>query len=176
MSQKEVMVDIETLGTTPNSVILTIGALKFERNKGLQKLEDLEQFSCRIDVNSCVYLGLEINKETEEWWENQSEVARNEVFNTENRIPIKEALLKLSDFCRGCKCFWANSPNFDFVILENCYRKCGLEYPWKFWLLRDTRTVYDLGNVRLIGTAHTSLSDCYNQYLVLKSALTNLGF
>ena len=66
---------------------------------------------------------------------------------------------------------------FDFIILENAYKICNLLVPWKFWSLRDCRTVYDLANTKLssIGeTKHNSLDDCYNQILCLRKSLKKL--
>jgi len=83
-------------------------------------------------------------------------------------------LIELTNFLKDCKYIWANSPNFDCVILENAYRCCNLEIPWKYWNLRDCRTIYDLGNTSLKSitaeTKHNSLEDCYNQILCLNKA------
>ena len=49
----EIMIDIETLSTTPNALILTIGAIKFNRNEDVKDLKELETFYVRIDQNSC---------------------------------------------------------------------------------------------------------------------------
>ena len=100
-----------------------------------------------------------------------------EALLNKDRINLDEGLKKLSKFIKNSKNVWCHSPNFDCVILENAYRLCNLEIPWKFYNLRDTRTIYDLGNVKLktIGeTKHHALHDCYNQILALKQSLTNL--
>ena len=109
----------------------------------------------------------------------QSKDAQNEVFGGENRVNIKEALLALTKFIKGSRSYWSNSPNFDYVILENAYRQCGLESPWKFWELMDTRTVYNLAEVSLKAMStnfpskmcHHALDDCHKQILTLYQAL-----
>jgi hypothetical protein len=63
--------------------------------------------------------------------------------------------------------------------LEHAYKVCDLTPPWKFWNLRDTRTLYDIGKVNLkdfekSGVPHNSLYDCYKQTLGLHKALENL--
>lgn len=173
------MIDIETLGTNPNSCILTIGAIKFNRNKDIGDLKDCERFYIRIDQKSCENLGMEVNNDTLEWWKNQNPQSRYEALdNMKNRIDIKDGLLELKKFIKDSKYIWANSPNFDCVILENAYKKCNLEVPWKFWNLRDCRTVYDIGNTNLKSfvkeTIHHSLIDCYNQILCLQKAFKNI--
>jgi DNA polymerase III epsilon subunit-like protein len=173
----EIMLDIETLSTSPNSLILTIGAIKFFRNQEIKDIKDMDTFYVRINQESCTKLNMEISKDTLEWWNSQSEESRFEAFICKDRINIKDALIKLSRFVKNSKCIWAHSPNFDCIILENAYRLCGIEIPWKFYNLRDTRTLYDLGNVTLenIDTnKHHSLYDCHNQIITLKRAFKNL--
>ena len=41
---KEVMIDIETLSTKNNAVILTIGAIKFDRKDDIKELKNMETF------------------------------------------------------------------------------------------------------------------------------------
>ena len=174
---KEVMIDIETLSTKNNAVILTIGAIKFDRKDDIIELKDMEKFYYRIEIDSCKKLGMDIDEDTLKWWESQEEDAKFEALLNEDRKPIKIVLTKLSIFLRGVQYFWANSPNFDFIILENAYKICNLLVPWKFWSLRDCRTVYDLANTKLssIGeTKHNSLDDCYNQILCLRKSLKKL--
>ena len=66
-----IMVDLETLGTAPGSVILSIGAVRFDVEKGL-----LDEFYVNIDVESSQRLGLTIDGDTVMWWLKQSDAAR----------------------------------------------------------------------------------------------------
>ena len=175
------MIDIETLGISPNSVVMTIGAIKFNRIDDIKSIEYMDSFYCRVSKESCLKLGLEINKETEEWWEKQSEEAKYEIFkNNKNRYDIKDALIKLTNFIGNCKIIWANGITFDCIILENCYKKCNFDFPWKYYNLRDARTIYDIGNVSLKDFSseknqkHNALYDCYIQIKALKQAFNNL--
>ena len=61
MVHEEVMIDIETLSTRPNAVILTIGAIKFDRKGPLKKLEEMDQFYVRISKESCELSGMIID-------------------------------------------------------------------------------------------------------------------
>lgn len=174
---KEVMIDLETLSIQNNAVIATIGAIKFNRYENNKKIDKMEKIYIKVDHNSCIDLGMHIDKNTIDWWNNQDEKAKEEIFSKEDRIPIKNALGKLSIFLRGCEYFWANSPNFDCIILENAYKLCNLTIPWKYYMLRDCRTIYDLGKTSLSSictTSHNSLEDCYNQILCLKKCIKNL--
>ena len=173
------MIDIETLSTTPNALILTIGAVIFNPKDDIIPLKDMETFYKRVDIDSCKVLDLDIDKNTLKWWKDQSKEARFEVFENKDRESIKDILIELADFIKNCKYIWSNSPNFDCVIIENVYRKLDMEIPWKFWNLRDTRTVYALANLRLKdfcgkNVAHNALEDCYTQITCLKASFNKL--
>jgi len=174
------MIDIETLSTKPNSLILTVGIIKFNKDNDITALEKMESLYLRINKDSCEKLGMDINQNTVEWWSKQSKESKYEVFENKDRFDIKDALLKISSFLKGHKNIWAHSPNFDIIILENAYNMCGLDIPWKFWDLRDTRTVYSLASVNLKDFSskndkHNSLLDSYSQILALKQSFDNLG-
>jgi hypothetical protein len=149
---------------------------EFNPKDDIIPLKDMKTFYKRIDIESCKVLDLDIDKNTLKWWKEQSREARFEVFENKDRECIKDVLLSLTDFIKNCKNVWANSPNFDCVIIENVYKKLNLEIPWKFWNLRDTRTVYALANLGLKdfcskNTAHNALEDCYSQIKCLKASL-----
>lgn len=179
VNNMEVMIDIETLSVSKEASIATIAAVKFQRNGSTIEHDSLY---LKIDRTSCDQIGLEVSSETVIWWEKQEEIAKEEIFGIEGRIAIREALLTLSKFIDKNSIVWANSPNFDIVILENAYKKCGLLHPWKFWNLRDCRTVYDLGGLSLKehnkrsnrSTSHNSLQDCMDQISCLQHALKKL--
>jgi hypothetical protein len=176
----EIMLDIETYSTNPNAVILTIGAIKFNRSDDLIPLDKMEKFYRRITLDSCISLGMHIDPNTARWWSNQSKVSLYEALKNKDRVPIQQALHEFSKFCTGKELIWANSPCFDCVILNQAYEACKLEIPWKFWNTRDCRTLYDLGKVNLkdiIGnlSPHHAIYDCYNQIKGLKKALVNLN-
>ena len=172
------MIDIETLSTKPNALILTIGAIKFSRNKDIESLDKTDNFYKRVVIKSCTKLNMDIDNNTIQWWNNQSKESRYETIENKDRQDIKEVLEELSKFLKDSKYIWANSPNFDCVILENAYRCCNFEIPWKYWNLRDCRTIYDLGNTSLKSvvkeTTHNALKDCYDQILCLNKAYNNL--
>lgn len=166
----EIMIDIETLSTKNNALILTIGAIKFQRGCEIKELKNMETFYTRIDIKSCKNLNMHVDDDTLKWWDKQSEESKYEAFTNPDRLHIKDALIKLSDFLKGHRYIWANSPSFDCIILENASRLCNLEIPWKFWNLRDCRTVYDLGKISLKSVSvvkHNALDDCYNQIIAL---------
>ena len=172
------MIDIETCGTLPDSIILTIGAVFFQRKGHIPQLEDLDTFYRRIDIQSCIDAGLTSSQETMDWWAHQSEEAQYEALHHPDRIPLRQALQELSLFVGQKKKIWANSPSFDIVILENAMRATSVSIPWNFWNTRDVRTIMDLGGLHsadLGEVPHHALQDCYRQIRGVKMALQILG-
>jgi len=173
----EIMIDLETLSTKPNALILTIGAIKFNRNDKIKDINKLETFYVRINQDSCKKLDMDIDENTVKWWNQQTNEAKYEVFDNKDRIDIKDALIKFSSFLKSHSYIWANSPSFDCVILENAFNQCNLEIPWKFWNIRDCRTIYDVGNINLKRISkdtisHNALNDCYNQIIGIQKFFT----
>lgn len=166
----EVIIDIETLGTKANSVILTIGAIKFKRFEELKELSKYDTFYIRINTESCKKKGLEVDKETVKWWNEQPKLVRYESVFHPDRCNLEEGLNLLSDFVKGSRCIWSQG-SFDSIILNNAYEKCGIEIPWKFWEIRDSRTLFDVMQIDLKSIeykneeVHNALVDCYRQLM-----------
>lgn len=138
---RHLMVDLETLATSPNATILTIGAVTFDpaSNKIFDKLY------YRVDVDSCDRLGMVVDDATIEWWGKQAADVKNEAFAEDNRVPIEEVIEKFHKFAWNCDAFWSHGSIFDLNILDTYYRKLNKAPPWNYWQIRDTRTLFDLG-------------------------------
>ena len=168
----EVMIDLETLDTSPNSVIATIGAVKFNRNEISDDIDDYEKFYRRIDIDSCKEIGLTSSQDTLNWWDSQTKEARKEVFGKKNRVHIKKCLQDFKKWFKGCTKIWSHGDDFDCVILKNAFDKCGIVAPWKFWNTRDTRTLFDVKNYRYnkkdyVCVEHHALHDAFCQTIAL---------
>ena len=96
----EIMIDIETLSTKNNALILTIGVIKFQRGYEIKELKNMETFYTRIDIKSCKNLNMHVDDDTLKWWDKQSEESKYEAFTNPDRLHIKDALIKLSDFLK----------------------------------------------------------------------------
>jgi hypothetical protein len=180
----DIMIDLETLATSPDAAILTIGAVKFDPFGRELKEPAMDSFYVRVDLDSCHEIGLVTNDDTIAWWANQSKEAKDEAFSEGNRIHINDAMAQLYKFCWGAKRVWSNGATFDIVICEHVYRKVNRAIPWKFWEVRDVRTAFDLGinPIRPPITAHHALEDAWNQavgiqnvYNVLRTSTTADG-
>ena len=171
MAKNHIMLDLETLATTPNAQVLTIGAVKFDPNGDDFTDQSCETLYIKVDIESCNDLNLEINDDTVAWWGQQSEEAQEEAFGEEGRVSIQDAFAQLHKFCWGSKYVWSHGAAFDVPICENIFRKLNKAIPWQFWDVRCTRTLFDLGMVpyKPSVTAHHALVDAYNQVLGVQS-------
>lgn len=165
------MVDIETLGTEPGAVILSIGAVKFDQySLG-------EEFYLEIDKQSCDDAGLVIEADTLDWWLDQEDDAQEVL--AEGGVGLDLALHKFAKFYDGCETVWANAPTFDCRHLKAAYEACGMELPWSFRDERCFRTLKALPNAITEpedwdGTAHDALDDARWQAKVASLNLAKL--
>jgi exodeoxyribonuclease VIII len=164
-----IMVDLETMSTRSNAAICSIGAVKWEGDKILDK------FYCTIDIKSCKDAGMHISKDTVKWWSEQNKEALREL--TKNNIPLYEALDKFRDWF-GPKSLpiWGNGAVFDNTILSNAYFITDQEPPWKCWDDRCYRTLKSIFNWipadKREGVYHNALDDAIFQ---TKHAIKILG-
>ncbi len=172
----DVMIDLETLATSPNASVLTIGAVKFDPFGSDIEIPTCEKFYVKIDLDSCDELNLDVSDDTLAWWSQQSKEAQEEAFSTKDRIHIREAFNQLYKFCWGAKRVWSHGAAFDTVICENIFRKLNKAVPWNFWEIRDTRTLFDLGidPQRPPVLKHHALEDAWNQAVGVQNVFQKL--
>lgn len=158
------MIDLETLGTSADAVILSVGAVKFDLES--DKI-DGEGFYGSISVGSNMDAGRRISEDTLLWWLKQPAAAQA-VFH-EDKLSLEQALIDLSDWLGSNKwVVWSKGPGFDIAMLEHAYKQFGMSPPWEFWNARCVRTYMGLPGAKGIqapneGVKHNALSDAYGQ-------------
>lgn len=160
----DVMLDLETLSTRPESVILTIGAVKFD--PWGQDIDTDHGLYYRVNVDDQIALNRHILESTVEWWNKQDEAVREEALGEHDRVSLEHMCSGLNRFLVGVENIWCQGPAFDIVILENLYRQLSKPTPWQFWQIRDSRTLFGVhGDPREKDrkAAHNALMDCYYQ-------------
>lgn len=170
LKMNNIMLDLETLDTTPTSVILSIGAVKFDR-------DDLgEKFYAVLDIDQQLRAGRTISGSTLAWWVRQDEKAR-QVFSPDRKYDVDRALREFEDFVGTDDCkVWGNGAVFDNVILAHAYSYIGADKPWKYSNDRCYRTVLAEFKDRFptaelkkdYGVAHNALDDAIAQALTLQ--------
>ena len=79
------MMDIETLSTRPDAVILTVGACKFDP---YTQTETTGDFYLRINVDEQAQLGRHIDENTVAWWGQQAADVRDEALSEIGRAHV----------------------------------------------------------------------------------------
>ena len=72
----DIMIDLETLATSPDAAILTIGAVKFDPFGREKDDPKMDSFYVKVDLDSCDELGLVANDDTIAWWATQNLVPK----------------------------------------------------------------------------------------------------
>ena len=175
----DIMVDLETLGTRQDAIVLEISAVEFNCHTG----EIGEVFDAKLDIDDQLRYKRGLNSKTLLWWFKQDEEARKNVFAEDIiRFNMPMALAKFSDFVKRCdnKCnsdsdrrvvkLWGNGSIFDIGILQNMYDNIiiKMKLPWKFWAVNDVRTIVDINsdvkkNCKFDGTPHCAVDDCKHE-------------
>ena len=135
------MIDIETLGTGADCVVLTVGAVKFDPWSGQEPHSGLLE---RLDVDDQVHMGRKISDATLQWWAKQDQEIQDRAFSDEGRIPVEPFMQELNAWLTGCETIWCQGPQFDMVILEDFFRDFGHHMNWFYWQVSDCRTLFKM--------------------------------
>ncbi len=187
---KHFMVDIETLSTAVNAVVLSIGAVEFDPMTG--KIE--REFYHELDLLAQPGRHIDIN--TVRWWfkQCQENPANFELMTKHNREKngVTFALHKLGEFINGGVEYamtrvegyeklsiYACDPDFDMVILNDLYKDNGLPCPWRYSELRSVRTIRELIKIAGIESPtqeanHNALDDCIRQAKEVSCFIANI--
>lgn len=135
-----IMIDIETAGTKPGCVVLSIGAAEFVPLTG----DILGTFYTTINFKDSVTRGLVVDPSTWTWWQDQDAEVRKEAFGGERMLP--DAMIEFEVWVRDrkhVKNFWSQGSDFDFPILQAAYWDTSpARFPIPYYQRRDTRSLY----------------------------------
>ena len=174
--QDVVMVDIETLGIGPTSVVLSIGVFS-------------PQFTFHeyVDIDSQLTYGAQVNADTILWWMKQREEARLKQ-TAAVRLRMHVVLCNMYEAFQQASfpdgyTVWSNGASFDLPILRWHADRVGHKLPWEYWqercyrterarVPRDRRDEIDAEVTRILGktVAHDALEDARRQHLWLQLA------
>ena len=189
-----VMIDIETLGASHDSIILQIGAVGFAQF-GMDP-----GFYTDVTTEDQVHLGRKADPSTVAWWlDKTSSEARVSVFERRaiDTKSLYDSLVMLNEYIRSYLIndshnntkhdkLWANSPTFDLAIIRNAMEMCGITPVWKYWHEADVRTLkfidgvmqnIEIKKLPVIheGVAHNALDDAKNQAFYVVEMLEKIN-
>lgn len=160
----QLMLDIETLGTSPNAVIQSIAIQQFEITTG----EMGQSIHIYLPLQEQLDEGRVVDANTLIWWSQQSldaqiAVLKGRKFAEDNGFTLSDARQLVKVTLEGADELWANGPDFDCVLMQNFM---GSDFKWPFWAHRDCRTIRSLFPEvprTKPEVAHDALSDCHAQ-------------
>lgn len=173
---KHVMIDTETLGRTPGSVVRSVAAVEFDPQTG----ETGRQKVWKIDLADSIRYGFKVEASTLKWWMMQSDEARRE-FVEGAETPLEDFLEDFMQFIAATDegndfTLWCLQLDFDVAMLRSMYSwynlnvyRCDEEVlPWNFRKVRDVRPYMGaLDSAGLlppkVADRHTPLADCLAQ-------------
>ena len=175
-----VMLDLETMGTSGNSALISIGAYAFDFVH-----EFRADFHEGVDLVSCERLGLSVEADTVSWWLKQDPQAITSLVELP-KIDIHEALKRFGHFLSMVNIItegeplyvWGNGIDFDNKILRNACEKAKITLPkFKDMDFRTIKTMArqytfpDVESFRKDGVLHNALSDAKTQAEYLMEVL-----
>lgn len=161
------MIDFETLNTAPDAVVLSLGAVLFNREG------EIGRHYWVFDLQQQIKYGRTIGAATLLWWMEQEESAKE---------IIRQATCEGKDALQWYRSFvsfllehnapytpriWSHGADFDAPIFESLLSTLGKEPLWKYGSVRCYRTVKKLFDIEkdtaFSGTKHNALDDAIHQ-------------
>lgn len=175
MEYLDIMVDLETTGTTPeHSAIIQIAAVKFDlATKSISN----EMFDRRLWMPLSRYW----DEGTRDWWLRTAPHVLQDILNT-----AEDPAIVLNDFRKWVGIgsadpvrLWAKPSHFEYPFLESYFRSHGIDNPFHYRYVNDMnsyirgRGIDPVALAKMVpfqGDAHNALHDVINQIAVLFEA------
>jgi hypothetical protein len=164
--RKDIMLDIETLGTGSNATIFQISAIAFDIETGHQ----YSTFNSIADISK--NKTLKADGSTLKWWLNTNKELLTELLNkgeesSEDLLTNFHKWLKSQDKDNKNIYLWGNGILFDNKMIQEQFVEMGLDYPIFFRNDRDVRTIVDLAGKKL-GITEKELKERFNDENLVK--------
>ena len=167
-----VMFDLETLATSADTAILTLGAVIFDPASD----QIFDQLMIKFDVDQQLAMGRVYSESTLEWWGKQSAEMQAIAFSSDNRVSVEQAVDQFHRFVWNNDRIWSQG-SFDVNIMEHLYHQLGRPVPWQYWQVRDSRTLFDLIDGALDRSKHhDALEDALAQAQAVQRALRKINW
>jgi len=180
------MLDLETGGTGPNSVVTQCAIIAFDLTDPENRLRTIDEY---LPIQPQIELGRRIDADTMFWWMDQEDAAKNRL-----RMSGGNDMVELEALTRGIVRkfnqitqdnsipyeLWCRGPHFDVTILSTLLVDCGQEIPWRYDTPRDLRTLMALAGLSTSEvsksglTPHVAVDDCKFQIRCYTEAMKRL--
>lgn len=145
----DLMIDLETLGTSPGSVIKQIGLCSFDLVPA--SYVTIASHNIHIDIDSCTAHGMTVDASTIQYWLGESAEARQSMRNPGMSLPaaMKSLVQWVQEHHENKEAssllrVWAHGTVFDIGMLEFASKKTGIKLPWTYQRVRDTRLLAEM--------------------------------
>lgn len=171
-----IMVDLETASTKENAAILSWAMVPFFTDG--TEFTDMEDFYRVVSLTSCFFAGMDVDKDTQNWWMKQDPKAKSLFLHAEDENihgVAMEAYTWLSNLAEKYDLYmWARGLDFDIPKMEWCFSKfVERPLPYKYSHKMDVRTVLkfmevDQSQFEMQGVKHNALDDCKHDIRMIK--------
>lgn len=181
-----IMIDIETLGTSADAVVLSVGMVEMNYRKITNALY-LEVG----DISDQLSRGRTVSQSTINWWTQQSEAAKKVLRPTSDRGSeqlshtlgterLLRGIMGWEPFATSGHTYsvWGNGAAFDNAIMEHLFGMYGLECPWSFrdnMCYRTLRTLVPSVSTLENPCPHDALQDATYQMKHLRAMFIYLN-
>ena len=146
----DIMLDLETLGVSAGSIILSVAMQTFSLDCSHAPKEELDYYQ-HISALDSLWHHLRSDEGTEEWWTKQSEAAKRKLMEGQKSAVGVEGVMRLVyEVLKGWNekydlFIWGRGVGaFDLPLLDSVMRKIigdGYKTPWNYWSAMDVRTI-----------------------------------
>ncbi|MEE8608949.1 MAG: 3'-5' exonuclease [Nitrospiraceae bacterium] len=180
MTQLDIMIDLETLGTRPDAAIIQIGAVMFEPVSG-GRIHNGLGFNKHVLYQDGIGT---VDHSTICFWLQEKSAGKmgNELSTLAEFMP--DVLMAFEAWPKqtmdvdwdNIGRVWANPSDFDLPILKTAHVRVGRDVPWDRRATRDARTLFDLvggkPDIDWTGmTPHDALDDAVGQAQQVQKAM-----
>lgn len=190
MKMFDIMLDLETLGTSADCVVCSISAVQFDRYTG----EIGAEFEVKLNWQHQQYIGRVIEANTVSWWFSREDSAIKDLVNMPT-VALVDGLKEFNQWLRdlypdgkdGDKPInninlWGNGVTFDNTIIRSLYKDAKLSFCVPYWCDKDLRTAIAMHpdgelikvNTPRVGIFHKGLDDCKHQIKILHTIIKHL--
>lgn len=186
------MVDNETLGTDPDSIVLQTAMVSFDLDEGIRLEDGFDtDLKYNLEVDAQQRIGRTVDMKTISWWLSQDKQAQMRVntFAYGTIEQLKKRLLDMNAYIRFRAAYardsgghfeiWSRG-SMDMNQLESLFSYFDIKPAWKYNEVMDLRSVMNIYGIHGVTPdkghiKHDCLSDCVYQIKCYRAVLRARG-